>query len=54
MVIGPLLWSQWHEGRHDHFLNSEVRIMPTINEILKMEMSFSVGSALMTTALRKG
>jgi hypothetical protein len=30
MVIEPLLWSQWHEGRLDWFLNSRVKNRPTI------------------------
>jgi hypothetical protein len=30
----------------DHFLNSQVRIMPTISEILQTEISFNVGSTL--------
>jgi hypothetical protein len=34
MVIEPLLWSQQHEGRPDHFLNSRVGIMPTIRQEL--------------------
>jgi hypothetical protein len=46
MVIEPLLWSQRHEGSHDHSLNSRVRIVLTIGEILQMKISFRVGSAL--------
>jgi hypothetical protein len=45
-VNEPLLWSQRHEGRHDHILHSKVGIVPTINEILQTETSFRVGSAL--------
>jgi hypothetical protein len=33
-VIKPLLWSQRHEGRSDHFLNSRVGNMPTIGREL--------------------
>jgi hypothetical protein len=51
---GPLLLSQQHEGRCDRFLNSMVSLMPTIGEILQMETSFRVGSALTTTAWQKG
>jgi hypothetical protein len=46
-VIEPLLWSQWHEGRRDHFLNSKVGIMQT-------KTNFRVGLALMTTTQQKG
>jgi hypothetical protein len=53
-VIEPLLWSQWHESRLDHFLNSRVRNMPTISENLQTETNFRAGSALMTTAWQKG
>jgi hypothetical protein len=42
-VMGPLLWSQRHKGRHDHFFNSRVGIVPTISEILQTETSFNVG-----------
>jgi hypothetical protein len=34
MVIEPLFWSQWHEGRIDHFLDSRVGIMPNIGNNL--------------------
>jgi hypothetical protein len=43
MIIEPFPWFQWHEGRRDDFLNYQVRIMPTIGEILQTEISFSVG-----------
>jgi hypothetical protein len=46
----PLLWSWRNEGRHHLFLNSRVRIIPTINEDLQTGTSFSVGSAMTTTA----
>jgi hypothetical protein len=46
MVIESFPWFEWHEGRCDHFLNSEVRIMPTIGEILQTKISFNVGSTL--------
>jgi hypothetical protein len=44
-VIEPLLGSQRHEGRHDHFLIPRVEIVPTISENLQTETSFSVESA---------
>jgi hypothetical protein len=34
MVIEPLLGSQRHKGRHDHFFNSRVGKMPTIGQEL--------------------
>jgi hypothetical protein len=46
MVIESFPWFERHEGRCDHFLNSQVRIMPTIGEILQTEISFNVGSTL--------
>jgi hypothetical protein len=46
MVIESFPWFERHKGRRDHFLNSEVRIMPTIGEILQTEISFNVGSTL--------
>jgi hypothetical protein len=46
MVTEPLLGSQLHEGRHDHFLISSVRTVPTIGENLQAETSFGVESAL--------
>jgi hypothetical protein len=46
MVIESLSWFERLEGRCDHFLNSQVRIMPTIGAILQTEMSFNVGSTL--------
>jgi hypothetical protein len=54
MVIEPVPWFQRHEGRRDHFLNSQVRIVPNNNENMPTETSFSVGSTLMTTARQKG
>jgi hypothetical protein len=41
-VLGPLLWSQRHEGRRDHFLNSMVGNMNTISENSNMETCFGV------------
>jgi hypothetical protein len=46
MVIESVPWFERHEGRRDHFLNSQVRIMPTIGEILQTKISFNVGSTL--------
>jgi hypothetical protein len=46
MVTKPLLWSQQHESRLEHFLNSKVGNMPTIIENLQSRTSFSVQSAL--------
>jgi hypothetical protein len=46
MIIEPFPWFQWHEGRRDHFLNSQVGIKPTIGEILQTEISCSVWSTL--------
>jgi hypothetical protein len=45
-VIEPLIWSQRHESRCDHFLIFRVGIVPTIDENLKMETNFSVGRAV--------
>jgi hypothetical protein len=42
MVIDSLLWSQRHEDRHDHFLNSLVGNMPTIVENLQTKKQASV------------
>jgi hypothetical protein len=50
--LGPLLWSQRHDGRLDHFVNFRVKNMPTIEENLKMETSFGVGSTLTPAAWR--
>jgi hypothetical protein len=46
MIIESFSWFERHEGRCDHFLNSQVRIMPTIGVILQTEISFNVGSIL--------
>jgi hypothetical protein len=46
MVIESFFLFEWHEGRCDHFLNSQVRIMPTISAILQTGISFNVGSTL--------
>jgi hypothetical protein len=46
MIIESFPWFERHEGRCDHFLNSQVRIMPTIGVILQTEISFNVGSIL--------
>jgi hypothetical protein len=46
MVIELFSWFEWHEDRCDHFLNSQVRIMPTISAILQTGIGFNVGSTL--------
>jgi hypothetical protein len=46
MVIKSFSWFERHEDRCDHFLNSQVMIMPTIGEILQTEINFNVGSTL--------
>jgi hypothetical protein len=46
MVIESFSWFERHEGRCDHFLNSQVRIMPIIGNILQTEINFNVGSTL--------
>jgi hypothetical protein len=53
MVIEPLPWFQRHEGRRDHFLNSQVRIVPNNNENLPTETSFSVKSTLTPLLAKK-
>jgi hypothetical protein len=46
MVLESFSWFEQHEVRCDQFLNSQVRIMPTIDAILQTEISFNVGSTL--------
>jgi hypothetical protein len=46
VVIESFPWFERYEGRCDHFLNSQVSILPTIGEILQTEISFNVGSTL--------
>jgi hypothetical protein len=46
MVIESFFLFERHEGRCDHFLNSQVRIVPTISAILQTGISFNVGSTL--------
>jgi hypothetical protein len=53
MVIEPLPWFLRHEGRRDHSLNSRVRIVPTNDENLRMEISSCVGSALTPLLCKK-
>jgi hypothetical protein len=53
MVVEPLPWFQRHEGRRDHFLNSQVGIVPNNNEDLATETSFSVGSTLTPLLAKK-
>jgi hypothetical protein len=53
MVISTTSWFQWDEGRRDHFLNSQVGIVPSVSENLQSETNFSVGSALMTYSTKR-
>jgi hypothetical protein len=46
MVIKSFSWFERHEDRCDHFLNNQVRIIPTISAILLTGISFNVGSTL--------
>jgi hypothetical protein len=46
MVIESFPWFERHEGWCNHFLNSQVRVIPTIGESLQTEISFNVGSTL--------
>jgi hypothetical protein len=46
MTIEPFPWFQWHEGRRNHFLNSQVGIVPTNVKNLPTETSFNVGLTL--------
>jgi hypothetical protein len=53
MVIESFPWFGRHEGMRDHFLNPQVRIMPTIGEIFQTEISFNVGSTLTPLLCKK-
>jgi hypothetical protein len=54
MIIESFSWFEQHEDRCDHFLNSQVRILPTISAILQTEISFNVGINFDTTAQQNG
>jgi hypothetical protein len=54
MVIESFSWFERHEDRCDLFLNSQVRIMPTISAILQTGISFNVGVNFDITTQQKG
>jgi hypothetical protein len=54
MVIEPLLCPLRHEGRRDHFLDSWVRIVPTIDEIERWKQASVWGQHWHHCSAKKG